>query len=247
MTPAILADLDDTLFDDRHAMSCAISALHLSHGVGGTINGQALADHWAALTERHWARFRSGELTFQEQRRERVRDLLQRPVSSFEADAIFEQYLAHYQAHWRLAPGALEFLACTAHVPKALVSNGEHKQVSSKAAALGLLEHFNAIVTPEVAGAAKPNLAIFRHALGALGIADASTCLMVGDNHDADIQPAQSLGMATFHVCNRTLGRTIADAAKAADHFVRLGGGSPRNLSGATERDHAHLPPRALC
>lgn len=247
MTTAILADLDDTLFDDRHAMSCAISALHLSHGVGGTISGQALADHWAAITELHWVRYRSGELTFQEQRRERVRDLLQRPVSSSVADAIFEQYLAHYRTHWRLAPGATEFLARTAHVPKALVSNGEHKQVTSKAAALGLLEHFNAIVTPEVAGAAKPNLAIFHHTLGVLGIADASTCMMVGDNHDADIQPARALGMATFHVCNRTPGRTIADAAKAAAEFVRLGGGSPGNLSGATKRDHAPLPPRALC
>ena len=247
MTTAILADLDDTLFDDRHAMSCAIAALHLSHGVGGTISGQALTDHWAAITELHWVRYRSGELTFQEQRRERVRDLLQRPVGPSEADAIFEQYLAHYQAHWRLAPGASEFLARTAHVPKALVSNGEHKQVTNKASALGLLEHFNAIITPEVAGAVKPNLAIFRHALGALGIAEASTCLMVGDNHDADIQPAQALGMATFHVCNRTPGRTIADAAKAAADFVRLGGSSPSNLSGATTRDHADLPPRALC
>jgi putative hydrolase of the HAD superfamily len=226
MTTAILADLDDTLFDDRHAMSCAISALHLSHGVGDAISGPVLTEHWTAITELHWARYRSGELTFQEQRRERVRDLLQRPVSSSEADALFEQYLAHYRAHWRLAPGASEFLARTAHLPKVLISNGEHLQVNSKASALGLLEHFNAIVTPEVAGAVKPDLAIFRHALGVLGIADASACLMVGDNYDADIRPAQVLGMATFHVCNRTPGRRIADAANAAANFALLRGGS---------------------
>jgi putative hydrolase of the HAD superfamily len=148
MTTAILADLDDTLFDDRHAMSCAISALHLSHGVGGTFAGQALADHWAAITELHWARYRSGELTFQEQRRERVRDLLKRPMGSSEADALFDQYLAHYQDHWRLAPGASEFLARTAHVPKALVSNGEHKQVTRKASALGLLESTRSTIAP---------------------------------------------------------------------------------------------------
>jgi putative hydrolase of the HAD superfamily len=227
MTPAILADLDDTLFDDRHAMSCAISALQASHGVGGAITGQALANHWAAITEVHWARYRCGELTFQQQRRERIRDLLKRPISPDEADALFEQYLARYQARWRLAPGASEFLARTARVPKALVSNGEHRQVNSKASALGLLDHFNAIVTPEVAGAAKPDFAIFRHALDALGIADASKCLMVGDNLAADIQPAQALGMATFHVCNRTPGRTMADAADAAASFVLRWGGSP--------------------
>ena len=226
MTPAILADLDDTLFDDRHAMSCAISALHASHAVGGAITGQALANHWATITELHWARYRCGELTFQQQRRERMRDLLKRPVSADEADTLFEQYLAHYRAHWRLAPGASEFLARTARVPTALVSNGEHRQTNSKASALGLLDHFNAIVTPEVAGAAKPDFAIFRHALGALGIADASMCLMVGDNLAADILPAQALGMATFHVSNRTPGRTMADAANAAADFVQRRGGS---------------------
>lgn len=227
MALAILADLDDTLLDDRHAMSCAISALRASHGVGGAVTGQALADHWAAITGLHWARYRRGELTFQQQRRERVRDLMQRPLGPPEADAIFEEYLTHYQAHWRLAPGALEFLARTAHVPKALISNGEHGQVTRKISALGLTGHFNAIVTPEVAGAAKPSLVIFHHALGALGVTDASKCLMVGDDHAADIQPAQALGMATFHVCNSTPGRTIADAASAAAGFMLRWSDSP--------------------
>lgn len=216
MRAAILVDLDDTLLDDRHAMTCAVTEFQRRHGGAGAIAETGLADRWLTITAFHWARFRAGEITFEAQRRERLRDLLQRPLDSSEADALFEQYLTYYQSHWRLAAGADDFLARTANVPKALVSNGEHRQVLGKVSALGIHRHFAVIVTPETAGAGKPNAAIFNHALNALGGVDASASLMVGDSYEADIQPAQALGMATFHVCNRTPGRTIADAANAA-------------------------------
>jgi putative hydrolase of the HAD superfamily len=215
MPAAILVDLDDTLLDDRYAMGRAITALRESHGVGRSVAARDLVGHWLAITAVHWKRYRNGELTMHEQRRERLRDLLREPLSATEADALFERYLAHYRDHWRLAPGASAFLERTSNLPKALVSNGEHSQVLSKVAALGLHAHFVAILTPEVGGAAKPDLAIFRQALARVGTQPGET-LMVGDSYEADILPAQALGMATFHVCNTVPGRTIADAADAA-------------------------------
>jgi HAD superfamily hydrolase (TIGR01509 family) len=52
---------------------------------------------------------------------------------------------------------------------------------------------------------------MFLQAAGQLGVAP-TNCLMIGDDFEADIAPAQALGMATFHVARGTAGRGLLDA-----------------------------------
>jgi putative hydrolase of the HAD superfamily len=211
MIRAILLDLDDTLLDDTHAMNTAVLALAAAHPVPACTTATEVQQRWAELTQTHWQAYRRGGLSLDGQRRERVRGLLQRPLPDDEADAVFAVYLAAYRAHWRVLPGVPEFLHRTRHLPRAVVSNGERGQAHRKLDALGLQPHFAAVLTPEDSGAPKPDPRMFLQAAARLGVAPGQ-CLMVGDDLEADIAPAQALGMATFHVARGVPGRSLLDA-----------------------------------
>lgn len=211
MPLGILIDLDDTLIDDTFAMREAARSFGDLHEDLAARPPEDLADRWADLTEHHWRRFRDGEATLQGQRRARIRGLLARDVADDEADSLFARYLARYETHWRLVEGAGEFLARTAGVPKVIVSNGERTQALRKVERLGMAAHFVAVLTPEVAGKPKPDPALFLAAAALLGLEPAD-CLMIGDNHEADIVPARALGMAAFHVQMHEPGRRLVDA-----------------------------------
>jgi len=61
---------------------------------------------------------------------------------------------------------------------------------------LDLRRVFRAVLDSTVVGVAKPDERIFREALADLGVS-AERAWMVGDNPDADIRPAQALGLST--------------------------------------------------
>jgi putative hydrolase of the HAD superfamily len=212
---ACLLDLDDTLIDDTWAMQCAARSLAANFEVPGCETSEQVVDRWAVLTQLNWRRFRNGELSLLEQRRERVRGLLQRQLNDPQADEVFASYMAQYQRNWRLVSGATEFLGRTESMPRVIVSNGERSQVHRKLLALGIQGHFVAVVTPEDAKVPKPNPGIFLQALEILGLKP-HHCLMIGDDFEADIEPAQRLGMSTFHVIRGTAGRELVDAVPVA-------------------------------
>ncbi|MDG2303289.1 MAG: HAD family hydrolase [Candidatus Binatia bacterium] len=84
-----------------------------------------------------------------------------------------------------------------------LCSNFSHTET-----ALDILEtaelkrHFSALTVSETVGIRKPRPEIFRHALEALGTTPEET-VHVGDNLDADVRGASSLGMRTVWVERR--------------------------------------------
>ena len=92
-----------------------------------------------------------------------------------------------------------------------IVSNGERGQSLRKVERLGMGRHFVAVLTPEDTGKPKPDPSIFLAALALLGLEPAD-CLMIGDNHEVDIVPARSLGMAAFHVSMHEPGRRLVDS-----------------------------------
>lgn len=211
---ALLIDLDDTLLDDRHAMAAAVVQLRERLGLAPGAAGDAICQRWDAIGRSLWARCAAGEISFIEQRRERLRQTFAIALPDEEAYAVFAQYLAFYEHHWRLLPGAAAFLAATAHLRRAIVSNGHRPQVHNKLQKMGLASQFQAIVTPDDCGAKKPDPRIFLHALEYLGVPPRHA-MMVGDNAASDIAPAAALGMQVFHVRADTKGASIASAVHA--------------------------------
>lgn len=192
---AILLDLDDTLLDDRSATQSALDAFMTFHA--GALPGVSRDDMlglWRSIAARHWLRYESGEITFVEQRRHRVREFLQQPLTDEEADEAYRPYGDIYACSWRLLPGVAEFFDAMRHVPKVVVTNGEREQQLRKLRATGLSEHVVGVVTPADCGHWKPHPTIFLMALRLLGF-EPGECLMIGDDPVRDIEPAKRLGM----------------------------------------------------
>jgi putative hydrolase of the HAD superfamily len=75
-----------------------------------------------------------------------------------------------------------------------VVTNGTEEHQRTKLDASGLTGLFDAIVTSGAVGASKPDPAIFRAALEAVGC-DPADAAMVGDNPLRDIAGAQQAGL----------------------------------------------------
>lgn len=171
-------------------------------GRGVRATGESIDDvlnRWRAISRRHWLRFESGRVSFQEQRRDRVREFLGRSMNDAEADEAFTPFVDAYENSCRLLPGVDEFLAATLHVPKVIVTNGEREQQNRKVDLTGLREHVMGVITPSDCGYWKPHAGIFLAAVTMLDVLPAD-CIMIGDDRIRDIEPAVELGMGSFLV-----------------------------------------------
>ena len=119
-----------------------------------------------------------------------------------EFDACFERLYAHYASApaWRVFPEAPAVLAALRErgVALAVVSNFDSR-LPPLLEAMGLAAFFDAVVCSGEAGAAKPDPAIFAHALAALGV-EASQTLHAGDSREADYDGARSAGVEALLV-----------------------------------------------
>ena len=120
-------------------------------------------------------------------------------------DAYFNRLYSHYaQAEgWRVypeVPAVLEAL-CARGVVLAVVSNFDSR-LAPLLEALGLAPFFDAVVCSGEVGVAKPDRAIFAHALSALGV-EPSEALHVGDSRRNDYDGARAAGIDALLVDRR--------------------------------------------
>ena len=212
----ILLDLDDTLVDDYGSTAVAFNAFVEAHrgllydrGVG------VLLDEWRTVFVKHWMRHERGEISFLDQRRDRVREFLSNEFTNAEADAALLPYLQAYEASWRLLPGVEEFLERSADIPKVILTNGNREIQLRKVTVTGLWSHVLDVITPEDCGYWKPAHGMFLAGAHRLGVAP-SSCIMVGDDPIRDIAPARELGMACFEVERGRCRDALAGALSAA-------------------------------
>jgi putative hydrolase of the HAD superfamily len=213
---AILLDLDDTLLDDRDATAKGFVAFFSAHKHKCTyVDEEEALGAWRDAARRHWARYERGELSFQEQRRWRVRDVLGNPLNDTDADTAFLVYQQVYEASWQLLPDASEFLARTYALPKVIITNGDRKTQLRKVAVTGLRTHVQGVITPADCGHWKPSVGIFRAAIELLNV-QPEQCLMIGDDPVRDVEPAAALGMKSFRVQSGVPGHGLLDAIASA-------------------------------
>jgi putative hydrolase of the HAD superfamily len=204
MIRAVFVDLDDTLLDEQGASARGFDALWAAFPGGGDEGRADALARWRRVSSANWRRFESGQCSFQEQRRGRVRDFTGLPFTDDEADRAWDVYGRVYEAAWARVPGCEAFLTATAGLVRIAVTNGERTVQRRKVKAAGLDAHLDAVVTPADAGAWKPQSAIFVHAfeLARARRPDLvpAEVLMVGDDESRDIAPATALGYATARV-----------------------------------------------
>lgn len=103
----IFFDIDDTLLDYKASQDTA--ALEFAKRYTAHIqNPENFPARWDEVTKRHMARYLSRELSFQEQRRCRICDVLGLDLTPQEADKIFDEYMKFtkspgvYFPRWRV-------------------------------------------------------------------------------------------------------------------------------------------------
>jgi len=200
---AVLFDLDGTLMDHDAARVFGLSA-HVATLMPGLPGDELtrLDEEWQRLEALHYDEYAAGRISFQEQRRRRVRglhDALGRPApSAAAADAWFAGYLGHYREAWRAFDDVLPALAALAQAfPGAalgIVTNGEGEAQRAKLAAIGVAERFPVVVASSEAGVSKPAAEIFALACEQLGVAPHEAA-HVGDRLDLDAHGAAAAGL----------------------------------------------------
>ena len=189
----ILFDIDDTLLD--HGAAARAGAIALHESVGASVSVEEFVSLWGAALERHIARYLAGEVTYQEQRRARIREVVDVTLTDAGADRLFENYLAAYEAGWSLFPdvtACLDMLSCSHSL--GVVSNGEAQQQRKKLVNTGIADRFKCILVSDECGFAKPSKEIFLRACEIAGESPRNA-LYVGDRYDVDAQGAREAGL----------------------------------------------------
>ncbi|MEV6960815.1 HAD family hydrolase [Streptomyces sp. NPDC051207] len=198
---AVVWDVDDTLFDYTSADRAGMRGHLAAEGLLAAYEGveQAL-DRWREITDRQWARFAAGEVSFEDQRRDRVRAFIDRDLTDAEADAWFQRYIAHYEAAWALFPDVLPVLDALAGSHRhAVLSNSSLHVQDRKLRLLGVHDRFEAILCAAELGVSKPAPAAFRAACDALGLAPHQVAY-VGDHPEIDGRGAAEAGLLSVWI-----------------------------------------------
>lgn len=219
---AVVWDVDDTLFDyttaDRAGMRAHLAAEGLLDAYGSA--EQALVQ-WRAVTDRQWARFAAGEVSFEGQRRDRVRVFLERELTDAEAEAWFARYIGHYEAAWALFPDVLPVLdALAASHRHAVLSNSSLHVQDRKLRVLGVHDRFEAILCAAELGVSKPQAGAFLAACEALDLPP-HLVAYVGDHPEIDWRGAADAGLVSVWI-DRDGAHTWADAPAGPHRIASL-------------------------
>lgn len=212
---AVIFDLDDTLLDHTGAARKGVEGWLSRLDVEPT---STLIGHWFDVTECHYASYVRGDITFDEQRRARVRDMLaalNRTVGDDDTlDQLFEVYLTLYSAAWRPFGDVAETLALVEArgLRVAVVTNGTQRQQLQKLTAMGISERVGPVFCSDALGCGKPDPRIFHAACAALGV-QPQAALNVGDNYELDVTGARAAGLQAVHL-DRTGTSTCEEAAR---------------------------------
>jgi putative hydrolase of the HAD superfamily len=187
----VLFDLDNTLMDHDAAFAAGTRAL-FSSGVC-TAPYEEFVERWNSAHRRNFDRYLSGRMTYDQQRRARVRETLDASLSDAEADRLFDLYLDAYEGNWRLFDDVLPCLDALAAHNLGVVTNGQGRQQRRKLERLGIAARFAVVAVSTEVGWAKPDERIFRHARTAFG---GGAAIHVGDSYELDALAARRAGLS---------------------------------------------------
>lgn len=196
MTPVetIFFDLDDTLLDDRGAQIAYLPRVYAAWRDRLPHSEEAFPETWRSALQHHFDRHIRGEISYEAQRRERIRDVFQAPtLSDEEADLRMREFLEIYEASWRLFDDVIPALDALCDRPLGIITNGTEVQQRGKLERMGIADRFAVILTSEAVGVGKPDPRIFVHAAATMNTAP-DRCVHVGDDWMRDVEGARGAG-----------------------------------------------------
>ncbi len=197
---AVLFDLDDTLIDFQYSRRHGLRAVQELLPALAPVRLEELELVHDEQLHANYLRTLDGSLSDDEARLERMRGICGRYGLRPDEGRIAEAAAAYargQQSNARLVPGVPGLLeALRGRVKIGVVTNGPSARQRGKLESFGIRpDGLDALAISGEVGAAKPDPAIFRHALAALGAAP-ERVTMVGDSWENDILGALGSSMA---------------------------------------------------
>jgi putative hydrolase of the HAD superfamily len=222
----LLLDLDDTLLDYSGGVEECWVASCTSGCADGVLDASVLIPAVVASRRTFWddpSRNRQERVNMPGAWTKIVAHALEtlgRPDPA-RAAAIAAEFARRRRERMRLFPDSRSCLAAwrSAGMKLGLVTNGDASQQRDKIVRHDLESYFDVIVIEGEFGAGKPDAAVFRHALQALGARPENT-RMVGDHLDFDVAGAQQLGLEGIWI-DRAGAGLPAESAVRPDRIIR--------------------------
>ncbi|WP_299246778.1 YjjG family noncanonical pyrimidine nucleotidase [uncultured Aquimarina sp.] len=195
----IFFDLDHTLWDFDKNSALAFQLMFDKFEIKIPID--EFLSIYQPINLRYWKLYREEQVTKTELRRGRLIESfagLGKQLSLEIIDALSDDYINFLPLNNYLIDGAKELLEYL--MPKYqlhIITNGFKEVQHTKLSNAKISHYFKTITNSEEVGVKKPNPIIFEHALKVSG-ADIDKSLMIGDNYEADIVGAETIGIRTI-------------------------------------------------
>ena len=191
----VLFDLDDTLFDFHKAEKIALTKTLVHFGIDPTEETLAL---YSAINAAHWKRLELGEISREEVKVGRYRELFKTigvECDPVKATAYYESMLAigHY-----FMPGAPELLEELYRKYRLyIVSNGTAKVQEGRIGSSGIAKYMDGIFISQILGANKPDKQFFDICFSEIPDFSLSETVIIGDSLSSDIKGGINAGIIT--------------------------------------------------
>ncbi|WP_299215891.1 YjjG family noncanonical pyrimidine nucleotidase [uncultured Aquimarina sp.] len=195
----IFFDLDHTLWDFDKNSALAFQLMFDKFEIQISID--QFLSVYQPINLRYWKLYREEQVTKTELRRGRLIEafaVFGKQLSLEVIDALSDDYINFLPLNNYLIDGAKELLEYL--MPKYqlhIITNGFREVQHTKLSNAEIRHYFKTITNSEEVGVKKPNPIIFEHALKVSG-ADIDRSLMIGDNYEADIVGAETMGIKTI-------------------------------------------------
>lgn len=193
----IFFDIDGTLLDHKCAELEGMKKFYEKYGFDKITEFETFKKIWGSCSNRNFNKYLEKELSFEEQRANRIADVFGEfniSINYEEGLKKFNDYLNVYEESWKAYDDVIPCLEGLKEYRLGIISNGDHEQQMSKLNKMGVAKYFEDVITAGAVGIAKPNTKIFEIACERNN-EKIEDCCYIGDDIKSDIIPCKELGM----------------------------------------------------
>ena len=198
----VFFDLDHTLWDFEKNSDLTFKKVFDINNIQADIN--TFLEVYRPINFNYWKLYREEKVSKSELRYGRLKntfDAINYTISDDLIDLLAIQYIDYLADFNHLFDGTFQLLDYLKGKYKLHIITNGFEEIQNKKMINSKIEHyFDKIITSESVGVKKPNPKVFTHALD-LANAQEQNSIMIGDNVEADIKGALSVGMHVIH-CN---------------------------------------------
>ena len=198
----VFFDLDHTLWDFEKNSDLTFQKVFLLNNID--IDLASFLEVYRPINFEYWKLYREEKVTKEALRYGRLKktfDVINYVISDEMIGLIANQYIEFLADFNHLFDGTFEILDYLKDKYKLhIITNGFEEIQSKKMINSKIYHYFDEVITSESVGVKKPNAKVFNFALDAAKACKENS-IMIGDNVEADINGALTVGMKAIH-CN---------------------------------------------